>query len=353
MPANLAIAFNPKYEYVAVDTPDGVMIVAEGLLEQVADALAWDAVVVARFPGSKLEGAVFRHPFIERDSVGILADYVTLDAGTGAVHTAPGHGQDDFVSGQRYGLPVYCPVDHRGRFFEAEGAPGTLPSELIGLTVWQANPAVIKLLRESGALLGEHKLEHSYPHCWRCHQPTIFRATDQWFVGMDRGDLRGNTLEAIKRVKWYPAWGEERMSNMIATRPDWCISRQRVWGVPIIAFYCEVCTEPFTERTVLDGVVTQFRRHTSDIWYSKSAAELMGPGHKCAKCGGTTFRKETDILDVWFDSGSSHLAVLNAGNHLSWPSDMYVEGGDQFRGWFQSSLLSGVGLKGSSPYREC
>jgi isoleucyl-tRNA synthetase len=353
MPANLAIAFNPKYEYVAVDTPDGVMIVAEGLLPQVAEALAWDAVVIARFPGSKLEGAVFRHPFIERDSVGILADYVTLDAGTGAVHTAPGHGQEDFVSGQRYGLPVYCPVDHKGRFFAAEGAPGTLPSELIGLTVWQANPVVIKLLRESGALLGEHKLEHSYPHCWRCHQPTIFRATDQWFVGMDRGELRSNTLEAIKRVKWYPSWGEERMSNMIATRPDWCISRQRVWGVPIIVFYCEGCAEPFTERAFLERVVALFREYTADVWYSKSAAELLGEGAHCGKCAGTSFRKETDILDVWFDSGSSHLAVLTEANHLPWPANMYLEGGDQYRGWFHSSLLIGVALRGDSPYKEC
>jgi isoleucyl-tRNA synthetase len=353
IPANLAIAFHPKYEYVAVDTPQGVMIVAEGLLPQVSEALGWDPVVVARFPGSKLEGAVFRHPFLDRDSVGILADYVTLDAGTGAVHTAPGHGQDDFVSGQRYGLSVYCPVDHRGRFFPADGASGTLPPELIGLTVWQANPVIVKLLRDSGALLAEYKFEHSYPHCWRCHQPTIFRATEQWFVGMDRGGLRGNALEAIKHVKWYPPWGEERMSNMIAARPDWCISRQRVWGVPIIAFYCEGCGEPFTPRASLERVVALFREHTADIWYSMSAAELLGEGAYCAECAGTSFRKETDILDVWFDSGSSHLAVLTEANHLPWPANMYLEGGDQYRGWFHSSLLIGVALRGAAPYKEC
>jgi isoleucyl-tRNA synthetase len=353
IPANLAIAFHPKYEYVAVDTPRGVMIVAEGLLPQVSEALGWDPVVVARFPGSKLEGAIFRHPFLERDSVGILADYVTLDAGTGAVHTAPGHGQDDFVSGQRYGLPVYCPVDHRGRFFAADGASGTLPPELMGLTVWQANPVIVKLLLECGALLAEYKFEHSYPHCWRCHQPTIFRATEQWFVGMDRGGLRGNALEAIKHVKWYPLWGEERMSNMIAARPDWCISRQRVWGVPIIAFYCEGCGEPFTPKASLERVVALFREHTADIWYSMSAAELLGEDARCAECAGTKFRKETDILDVWFDSGSSHLAVLTEANHLPWPADMYLEGGDQYRGWFHSSLLIGVALRGAAPYKEC
>jgi isoleucyl-tRNA synthetase len=353
IPANLAISFNPKFEYVAVDTPDGATIVAESLLPKVAEALGWERKILARFSGAKLERAVFRHPFLERDSLGLLGDHVTLEQGTGAVHTAPGHGQEDFVICQRYGIPVYCPVDAAGRMFQAEGAPGKLPDELLGKTVWDANAVVIEILKQHGALAGQAKLEHSYPHCWRCHNPLIFRATEQWFIGMDREQLRAKTLEAIKHVQWYPAWGEERMTNMIAPRPDWCISRQRVWGVPIIAFYCEGCTEPFTARPVLEAVVGQFREHTSDVWYAKSAAELMGEGCKCAKCGGTTFRKESDILDVWFDSGSSHLAVLNDKNGLTWPSDMYVEGGDQFRGWFHSSLLVGVGLKGSAPYREC
>jgi isoleucyl-tRNA synthetase len=357
IPANLAISFHPKFEYVAVDTRDGAVIVAEGLLPQVSKALGWDEgdgiKILARFPGAKLDRAVFRHPFLDRDSLGLVGDHVTLEQGTGAVHTAPGHGQEDFVIGQRYGLPVYCPVDSAGRIFQAEGASGKLPEELLGKTVWDANPIVIEILKQHDALARLAKLDHSYPHCWRCHNPLIFRATEQWFIGMDREHLRDKTLEAIKHVQWFPTWGEERMTNMIAPRPDWCISRQRVWGVPITVFYCEICTEPFTEKAVLDSVVAQFREHTSDIWYSKSAAELMGPGHKCAKCGGTSFRKETDILDVWFDSGSSHLAVLTAKNGFTWPSDMYVEGGDQFRGWFQSSLLAGVGLKGSSPYREC
>ncbi len=353
IPANVAISFNPKFEYVAIDTPQGITIVAEGLLAQVSDALGWDNTVVGRFPGTRLEGAIFRHPFIERDSLGLLGDHVTLEQGTGAVHTAPGHGQEDFVICQRYGIPVYCPVDASGRIFRAEGAPGSLPEELIGKTVWEINPIVVKLLEQRDALAAEMRITHSYPHCWRCHNPVIFRATEQWFIGMDRNELRTRALEAIKEVEWHPEWGEERISNMVATRPDWCISRQRVWGVPIIVFYCEACSEPFTDKRVLEGVVEQFRLHTSDVWYSKTVSELMGPGCTCSKCGGSTFRKETDILDVWFDSGSSHLAVLTKDNGASWPSDLYIEGGDQYRGWFHSSLLIGVGLKGSAPYREC
>ena len=353
IPANLAISFNPRFEYVAVDTPQGITIVAEGLLPQVAEALGWDQAIIARFPGTKLERAVFRHPFIERDSIGLLGDHVTLEQGTGAVHTAPGHGQDDFVICQRYGIGVYCPVDAAGRMFRAEGASGTLPDELIGKTVWEANPIVIKLLQHHGALAGQARLDHSYPHCWRCHNPVIFRATEQWFIGMDRENLRGRALEAIQTVKWHPDSGQERMSNMVAGRPDWCISRQRVWGVPITVFYCEGCAEPFTDKRVLENVVEQFRQYTADVWYEKTAEELMGSGYRCTKCGGASFRKETDILDVWFDSGSSHLAVLTPENGLPWPADMYIEGGDQYRGWFQSSLTVGVGLKGGSPYREC
>jgi isoleucyl-tRNA synthetase len=353
IPANLAISFNPKFEYVAVDTPQGVTIVAAGLLDQVSEVLGWDKTVLARFPGTKLDRAVFRHPFLERDSLGLVGDHVTLEQGTGAVHTAPGHGQEDFVICQRYGIPVYCPVDAAGRIFQAEGAPGKLPEELLGKTVWEINPIVIQLLEQHGALASQARVEHSYPHCWRCHNPVIFRATEQWFIGMDREGLRTRTLEAIKNVSWHPSWGDERMSNMISMRPDWCISRQRVWGVPITVFYCEGCNEPFTDKQVLEGVVEQFRQHTADVWYSKTAAELMGEGYVCGKCGGKEFRKESDILDVWFDSGSSHLAVLTPKNGLPWPSDMYLEGGDQYRGWFHSSLLIGVALKGQAPYKEC
>jgi isoleucyl-tRNA synthetase len=354
IPANVAIAYHPKFEYVAVEVGDAVYIVALELLKATAEKLGWEnPKTIAAFPGAKLEGAIFRHPFLDRYSLGILADHVTLEQGTGAVHTAPGHGQEDFEVGVKYGLPVYCPVDPAGKFYHAEGAAGRLPDSIIGKTVWQANPLITEILKSHSALLGEEKIKHSYPHCWRCHNATIFRATEQWFVGMERNDLRARTLKAIKDVKWMPAWGEERMSNMIATRPDWCISRQRVWGVPIIAFYCDNCQEPMTERKVLDRVVALFREHTADAWYERSAAELVGPDVACARCGGREFRKESDILDVWFDSGSSHLAVLTPENGLPWPSNMYLEGGDQYRGWFHSSLLVGVALKGAAPYREC
>jgi isoleucyl-tRNA synthetase len=354
IPANMAIAFHPQYEYAAVDVNGDVYLVAADLVGVTAQKCGWtDPREVARIKGSVVEGAVFRHPFLERDSVGVLADYVTLDQGTGAVHTAPGHGQEDYVTCQRYGITTYCPVDAAGRFFHAEGAAGRLPEELIGKTVWEANPVVVGILQSKGALLGQEKLEHSYPHCWRCHKPTIFRATEQWFIGMDRNDLRGKALRAIGNVKWMPEWGQERISNMIANRPDWCISRQRVWGMPITVFYCEGCSEPITDRKILDHVVELFAEHGADIWYARSAAELMGPGAKCPKCGGTEFRKENDILDVWFESGSSHLAVLTEANGLRWPADLYVEGGDQYRGWFHSSLLIGVGLRGCAPYRQC
>src|SRR5579863_4264022 len=352
IPANVAIAFHPKFEYVAVEVDDAVYIVALELLQVTSEKLGWDRPkTIAAFPGAKLEGAIFRHPFLDRDSLGILADHVTLEQGTGAVHTAPGHGQEDFEVGRKYGIAVYCPVDGAGKFYRADGADGELPETIIGKTVWEANPIIIDLLKGAGALLATRKIEHSYPHCWRCHNATIFRATEQWFIGMDRNGLRQKALEAIKKVAWNPAWGEERIGNMIATRPDWCISRQRAWGVPIIVFYCDACQEPLTDRKILDRVVDLIRVHTADVWYSTDAAELAGPDAKCSRCGGRTFRKESDILDVWFDSGASHLAVLTPENHLPWPSDMYLEGGDQYRGWFHSSLLIAVGLRGESPYR--
>jgi isoleucyl-tRNA synthetase len=351
IPANMAISYHPKFTYQAVDVNGDVYIVAPELLASTAEACGWAAPrEVASFEGSRLAGTVFRHPFLERDSFGILGDHVTLEQGTGAVHTAPGHGQEDYVISQAHGIATYCPVDGAGRFFQAEGAEGKLPDVLLGKSVWEGNAVVIDLLKQHGALLAERKIEHSYPHCWRCHKPTIFRATEQWFIGMDRNDLRARALDAIRRVKWTPAWGEERISNMIATRPDWCISRQRIWGVPITVLYCEACHEPLTDRAVLDRIVAWIGKHTADVWYSMSPAQLAA-GAKCAKCGGTSFRKENDILDVWFDSGSSHLAVLTPENDLPWPSDMYLEGGDQYRGWFHSSLLVGVGLKGGAPYR--
>jgi isoleucyl-tRNA synthetase len=354
IPANMAIAYHPKFEYVAVDVAGAVYIVAAGLLQVTAEKCGWvDYHTIATFPGAAIEHAVFRHPFLERDSLGILADHVTLEQGTGAVHTAPGHGQEDYAVGRQYGIETYCPVDAAGRFFHAEGAAGRLPEALIGKTVWEANPVVIEILRSAGALLALEKLAHSYPHCWRCHHPVIFRATEQWFIGMDLHDFRRHALEAVHQTRWMPAWGEERISNMIATRPDWCISRQRTWGVPIIVFYCDQCREPLTDRKILDGIVELFRLHSADVWYQRTAAELLPAGTKCAKCGGGEFSKEKDILDVWFDSGSSHLAVLNERFGLTWPADVYMEGGDQYRGWFHSSLLVGTGIKGGSPYRMC
>lgn len=354
IPANMAVAFHPDFDYAAVEVTGDVYIVAAPLVETTALKCGWrEPRELARFKGRKLERAVFRHPFIERDSLGVLAEYVTLEQGTGAVHTAPGHGHEDYLTCQQYGIYTYCPVGAGGEFFHAEGAAGRLPEQLIGKTVWEANPLVVGILREQGALLAEEQITHSYPHCWRCHNPTIFRATEQWFIAMDRHRLRERALEAIHQVRWMPAWGEERIANMIANRPDWCISRQRVWGVPIVVFYCENCGEVLTDRKVLDRVVELFAQHGADIWYELPAAELAGPEARCRRCGGTGFRKEDDILDVWFDSGSSHLAVLTENNGLPWPSDLYIEGGDQYRGWFHSSLLVAVGLRERAPYRHC
>jgi isoleucyl-tRNA synthetase len=350
----MAIAYHPAFDYSAVEVKGDIYLVASDLVKATGDVLGWaEPREVARFKGAKLEGAVFRHPFVERDSPGVLANHVTLEQGTGAVHTAPGHGHEDYLTGIEYGIDIYCPVDASGRLYHVESAKGRLPEELIGKTVWEANPVVIGILTGRGALMAQKQIEHSYPHCWRCHNATIFRGTEQWFIGMERNNLRARALEAIRKVRWLPEWGEQRIYNMIETRPDWNVSRQRVWGVPIIAFQCEACGEPYTDIAALRRIVDLFEEHTADIWYSKTAAELLPPGVKCAKCGGGEFRKESDILDVWFDSGSSHLAVLNARYGLEWPSDMYLEGGDQYRGWFHSSLLVGVGLKGGSPYREC
>ncbi len=274
-----------------------------------------------------------RHPFIDRDSLCVLADYVTLDAGTGAVHTAPGHGHDDYLTGMKYGLDVYCPVDGDGRFDETV-------EHFAGQHVFKANGPIVELLRERGALLGSEPLSHSYPHCWRCHNPLIYRATPQWFISMDRTNLRGRAIEALDKVEWIPSWGKERMSSMIANRPDWCISRQRSWGVPITAFYCEGCDSALTTPEVIDFVAAMFDEEGADAWFSRPSAELMPAGTSCAGCGGTEFRKETDILDVWIDSGASSIAVLKRRG-LSWPADLYLEGNDQFRGWFNSSLMIG------------
>ena len=354
IPANMGISFHPKFEYVANQVGDDVYIVAQGLLEAVVKELGWpEPQIIGTFDGASLDKAVFVHPLLHRDSLGLVGDHVTLEAGTGAVHTAPGHGMEDFMVSQLYGIPTYCPVDAAGKFYHAEGADGTLPEALIGKTVWEANPIVIDLLEQHGALLRKKDYNHSYPHCWRCHNPTIFRGTTQWFIGMERNNLRQNALDAIKNVKWLPAWGEERISNMIAARPDWVISRQRTWGVPITAFYCDGCDAILADKAIMEPILQRFAKETADVWYAEEAANLLPPGFTCPHCGGSHFRKEKDILDVWFDSGSSHLAVLTEENGLPWPADMYLEGADQYRGWFHSSLLIGVGLRGHAPYREC
>jgi isoleucyl-tRNA synthetase len=349
LPASMAVAFHPDLEYVALEHKGEVYIVAEALAKATIDVCNLNgASLVARFPGRQLEYATFAHPFLDRSILGVLANYVTTDQGTGAVHTAPSHGADDFYTGTKYQLDQRTNVDEAGHL--QNGLP-----EYQGKQVFQANQPIIELLKTRGALMAEAKIEHSYPHCWRCHNPVIFRATEQWFISMeapvDGSTLRQRSLEEIKKVKWIPAWGEERISNMIATRPDWCISRQRVWGVPIAVFFCEGCGKLLDSKESHNAVVELFAREGADSWYMKDAASILPPGTRCAGCSGTTFRKETDIIDVWFESGSSHAAVLGHEPGLPWPADLYLEGGDQYRGWFHSSLLVAVGTRGHSPYR--
>ncbi|MFY9583996.1 MAG: isoleucine--tRNA ligase [Candidatus Acidiferrales bacterium] len=344
LPHNRALAFHPDYDYVVAETEAGALLLAAERLAAVPSELGLK-VARARGPwkGRELEGIEFQHPFLDMRVPAVLGDYVTLDQGSGIVHTAPGHGAEDFYTGQKYGLETYAPLDDEGRFLE--GLP-----EYKGKTVFEANPHIVGLLRGRGALLSEGKFTHSYPHCWRCHQPVIFRATEQWFINLEHAGLRQRALDEIKKVGWTPAWGEERIRAMIATRPDWCISRQRVWGVPLVIFYCEQCQQRLEDFAALRHVVRWFEREGADAWYRHSAEELLPPGARC-KCGAARWRKETDILDVWFDSGSSHLAVLGSPE-VPWPADLYLEGPDQYRGWFHSSLLVAIGVRDTSPYRH-
>jgi isoleucyl-tRNA synthetase len=290
---------------------------------------------------------VARHPWIDRDAPVVTADFVAMDAGTGLVHIAPGHGEEDYEVGRRAGLKVYNPVDDDGRFI-AEVA------HFAGLTVWEANPRIIEHLRTIGALVAEVSLQHTYPHCWRCKNPTLFRATEQWFIALDRHGLRQKALDAIRNeVRWIPGWGEERIYNMVAHRPEWVISRQRVWGVPIVAFYCDECDALLLDEALVEHVAAIMRAGAgADEWYLREAAALLPAGTRCPRCGGERFRKETDILDVWFDSGCSHAAVLEQRSELRWPAEMYLEGSDQHRGWFHSSLLEAVGTRDRPPYRS-
>ena len=345
-----------------------VYIVAAALAEQVAAACKLGPVKeLARFKGAALDRVTFQHPFLERSILGVLATYVTADTGTGAVHTAPAHGADDFYTGQRYGLDPTTRVDAGGHI-HVDPAAWSLaePPPFDGMNVWKANPVIVAMLEERGALLSVSDLEHSYPHCWRCHHPVIFRATEQWFISLEtpiqgqEKTFRQLAIEEIDKVVWDPAWGKERITNMIATRPDWCISRQRIWGVPIAVFMCEGCNQPIVDATLNRKIVDLFEREGAEAWHTTDVAALLPAGAACAHCGGEAFRKETDILDVWFDSGVSWLAVCESDPELqsayksfqgqNGTKVLYLEGGDQHRGWFHSSLLTSVALRGRAPY---
>jgi len=404
LPANLGIAVNPDFQYCAVESRDEVYILASELLGLVAVKCELTARnddgervmpnVLARFPGSRLDRLECRHAWLDRSSLLMVGDHVTLGgeadaeteldvkdareksatskAGTGCVHTAPGHGHDDFVIGKNYGLEIYCPVDNAGKFTpEVE--------HFAGLGVFEANPKIVEFMRDRGVLLFSEEYDHRYPHCWRCKNPVIFRATPQWFISMDRvGDetpeqdedgrdvssftnfaddsdtpqsLRAMSLREIERVQWLPAWGELRMRNMFLGRPDWCVSRQRVWGVPIPVFYCRQCNQEVADAAVIRRVADIFEKESADAWYKREASELLPEGFKCGSCGAGEFTKETDILDVWFESGSSSIAVLEARENLRWPADMYLEGPDQYRGWFNSSLMVGIAVHNRAPYK--
>ncbi len=353
LPANQAVALHPDFEYVIAEVPASrggreVWVVAEERLMAVllsAGLEQQDVKVLGRFRGGDIEGLETKHPFIDRKSPVILADYVTLDTGTGCVHTAPGHGADDYESGLRYGLEVCSPVNDYGKF------SSEVP-EFEGMRVFDANGPVIELLMEKGALVAREELEHSYPHCWRCKKPVIFRATAQWFISMDRKGLRQEALENINRVKWIPSWGRERIYGMVEARPDWCISRQRAWGVPVTVLMCRKCDEPVMDQAVADRIVEIFRSEGADAWFVRDASDFLPEGSCCPRCGGRDVSQEQDILDVWFDSGVSHAAVLEQRDELESPADLYLEGSDQHRGWFQSSLLTSVATRHRAPYRQ-
>ena len=353
IPSNLAIAFHPDFDYAAYEVDGRAVILAEALAPRVAQATGRTlGEPVAKMKGSELEHLRFEHPLYTRDSVGVLAEYVTLEQGTGAVHTAPGHGSDDFATGVKYGLEIYAPVGPSGHFLDTV--------ELFnGQRVFDANPAIVKTLESRGRLWHHEAFSHSYPHCWRCHNPVIFLATSQWFIRMDGplaatgSTLRARALQAVDReVEWLPSWGRDRLSNMIAHRPDWCISRQRAWGVPIPAVDCEKCGEAILTPALVERAASVFDVHGADAWYERPIAEFLPDGLTCPSCGGTEFERERDILDVWFDSGSSHEAVLPFRPELTWPADLYLEGSDQHRGWFQSSLLVGLGTRGRAPFNQ-
>ncbi len=348
LPANQAIAVHPLFTYGFVKTPVGELILHRDLIPSLMNTFGFKEgeyeLTSRTLTGKELEGILCRHPWIDREVKVILGEFVTQDQGTGCVHIAPGHGQEDYEVGQRYGLEVMAPVDAEGRFTSEAG-------DLAGESVFQADQKIIEKLVSRGVLLKEEKLTHSYPHCWRCKKPVIFRATEQWFVSMEKNDLRRRALEAIDQVAWIPPWGRERIRGMLESRPDWCISRQRSWGVPIPVFYCKQCHQAILSQAICDHVASIFEKEGSDAWFSRPVSELIPPGLSCPGCGGRELSKEEDILDVWFDSGVSHAAVVEADPRLGDKADLYLEGSDQHRGWFHTALLTSVATRARAPYK--
>ena len=353
LPGNLAIALNPAEKYVVVknNAAGENYIVAEALMEKtMKDGGVTDYTVIADMKGIELELMKARHPFLDRDSVILMAEYVTMDSGTGCVHTAPGFGADDYATCRRYNMDIVVPVDDRG--YQTKDA-----GKFAGMYYAESNEAILADMKESGALFASAEIEHEYPHCWRCKHPIIFRATPQWFCSVDA--FKDAAVAACEKVEWIPAWGGERIIQMVRERADWCISRQRHWGLPIPVFYCEKCGKPVCTDETINKVSEMFGQYGSNVWYEKEAAELLPEGFVCPICGDTHFIKETDTLDGWFDSGSTHFAVVEDGGYedawaknVTWPADLYLEGADQYRGWFQSSLLTAVGAKGEgAPYK--
>lgn len=344
LPANVAVCVGPRFDYAVIKSGDEYYIMAQDLYQEaMAAAGKTDYEVVATVKGSELEYMKTQHPFLDRESLVIVGDHVTLESGTGCVHTAPGHGVEDYEVCRNYPeIPIIVPVDADGVLTQEAG-------RFAGLSTEDANKPIALYLEETGALFALKKIIHQYPHCWRCKKPVLFRATDQWFCSVD--DFKGETLEAIKSVKWIPGWGEDRISSMVRDRKDWCISRQRKWGVPIPIFFCKKCGEPHIDRDAMMAVADLFREKGSNSWFEMTANEILPEGTVCKKCGGTEFDKEKDIMDVWFDSGSTHAAVCRERDNLTFPADLYLEGADQYRGWFQSSLLTSVATTGKAPYK--
>ncbi|MBN1550487.1 isoleucine--tRNA ligase, partial [bacterium] len=345
LPANLAIAFHPTLDYVAFEENENIYIVAESLLRETADKCHFSFPrIIVRFKGDVMEGLECRHPFYDRVSKCVLAEYVTYETGTGCVHTAPGHGQEDYETGIKYGLDIYNPVDDEGKFEKDLPIFG-------GMNVFDANSAINDHIQKNETLLAKETITHSYPHCWRCKKPVVFRATRQWFISLDHRSLRQEAGKAIEQVAWIPWWGKERIKGMVENRPDWCISRQRTWGVPLTIFTCKKCGAVLKNKVVSQNTIDAVMLDGADIWLTGADDRFLPPNTVCDACGSNTFKRETDIIDVWFESGISHRAVLTSENSLRWPSDLYLEGSDQHRGWFQSSLLIAVANYSQPPYK--